>query len=88
MEKATFYLQDGTKEEFFLLMDTTLSGVTYVLASETDPDEGDEIDCLIFKKTGEDGSDAIYEPVEDDDELMAVHMVFVELLDEEGVDLV
>lgn len=87
MEKAVFYLEDdNTPQSFYLLMDTVFNENTYVLASETDPDEEEAV-CFILKKTGENEDDAVYEPVEDDLEYSSVSDIFKELLDQEEIDL-
>jgi hypothetical protein len=80
MEKITLMSEDD-KIELFILEETRISGVNYILASESEDD--DEAEVYILKDTSKDSEeDAIYEFVEDDDELNAVAKVFSELLDD------
>lgn len=84
MEKITFTFEgEDQAVEFFVLEQTKLGGVTYILVTDS---EEDDAECLILKdlsKVEEDES--VYEVVEDDTELLAVSKVFEELL--EGVDI-
>ena len=84
MEKIKFTFDDTNEtEEFYVLEQTKISGETYILV--TDSEEEDAV-CLILKDTSSDeDKEAVYEIVEDDDELMAVSKVFEELL--EDVDI-
>lgn len=84
MEKIKFTFDDTNEtEEFYVLEQTKIGGETYILV--TDSEEDDAV-CLILKDTSsEEDAEALYEIVEDDDELMAVSKVFEELL--EDVDI-
>lgn len=84
MEKIKFTFDETNEtEEFYVLEQTKIGGETYILV--TDSEEDDAV-CLILKDTSsEEDTEAIYEIVEDDDELMAVSKVFEELL--EDVDI-
>ena len=63
MEKITFTLADNQMVEFYVLEQTVLGGISYILS-----------------KPGED--EALYEIVDDDDELEAVSKIFQEMLDD------
>ena len=68
--------------EFYVLEETRINGVNYILVTESD-DEESEAECYILKDVSKDGdADAIYVAVEDDDELEAVMRVFEELLED------
>lgn len=86
MEKITFTFEgEDQAVEFFVLEQTKLGGVTYILV--TDSEEDDE-ECLILKdlsKVEEDES--VYEVVEDDTELLAVSKVFEELLEDVDIEM-
>lgn len=86
MDKISFITDDGSEIELFVFMDTVLFGNEYVLVSEDDP-EGEDCECFIMKKTGEEGDESLYETVEDEKELQAVFDVFSELMNEEDIDL-
>ena len=79
MEKIKFTFGDGSGEtEFFVLEQTRIAGVDYILVTDS---EEDEADCWILKDLSGDGEEeAVYEMVEDDSELMAVSKVFQEML--------
>lgn len=85
MEKITFCPDDGEAVDFYVLEQTRLGGVDYILV--TDSEDGDS-EALILKDTSEPGStEAIYEVVEDDDELDAVAAIFSDMLDDMDIDL-
>ena len=84
MEKIIFRPDGEENVEFFVLEQTRIGGVNYILV--TDCEEGDG-DALILKDLSADGdAESIYEIVEDDAELEAVGGVFQNMLDD--VDLV
>ena len=85
MEKITFASADSQEnEEFFVLEQTKLNGVSYILVTDS---EEDDAECLILKDTsGESQSESVYEIVEDDVELSAVLKVFEELLEDVEIE--
>lgn len=80
MEKIAFTLEGGESAWFYVLEQTKLGGVRYILVTEEE--EGD-CDALILKELS-DAKDAesVFEIVEDDTELSAVAAVFENLLDD------
>lgn len=86
MEKIKFTFDDaGEETEFFVLEQTKLGGVVYILV--TDQEDGDA-ECLILKdKSKEEDEESVYEVVEDDTELLAVSKVFEELLEDIDIEL-
>ena len=86
MEKIKF-IPDGEMEaaEFFVIEQTKLRGVSYLLVTESD-DETEDADAYILRDmSAEDDAEAIYEFVDDDDELDAVAELFEKLLD--GIEI-
>ncbi len=86
MERIAFTIP-GTDEEvgFYVLEQTRINGRNYLLVTESD-DEDDESEAFILKDLSESGEEeAVYEIVEEDEELEAVSGVFAELL--EDIDL-
>ncbi len=82
--KIPFEMEDGTQVEFYVLEQTRFYGVDYLLVTE----DGDlpEAQALILKDlSGEQSAEALYEIVEDENELRAVAALFEELL--EDVDI-
>ena len=84
MEKIVFQLPDSQETvDFFVLEQTRINGADYILV--TDAEDGDG-EALILKDLSEDGEqEAVYELVDDDDELEALSVIFGEML--EDVDL-
>ena len=84
MEKILF-TGDGENVEFYVLEETRLNGVDYILVTESDDEESDA-DCYILKDVSKDGdAEAVYEAVEDDNELDIVMRVFEELLEDTDI---
>ncbi|MBQ9766213.1 MAG: DUF1292 domain-containing protein [Lachnospiraceae bacterium] len=83
MEKLTFTVpQTGEEVTFFIVEETKINGCTYLLVTEEDEAEG-ESEAYILKDTSKaEDKDAIYEFVEDDNELDSVSAIFAELLDD------
>lgn len=81
MEKIKFSFADGEDAaEFFVLEQTRISRVNYILVADSEEDDGE---ALILKDLSKDGEEeALYEIVDDDDELNAVARVFQEMLDD------
>ena len=73
MEKIRFTSDERQEEtEFFVLEQTKLNGVSYILVTDS---EEDDAECLEEKES-------IYEIVEDEKELSAILKVFEELLED------
>ena len=83
MEKLTFTVpQTGEEVTFFIVEETRINGYNYLLVTEEDDAEG-ESEAYILKDTSKaEDADAVYELVEDDNELESVSAVFAELLDD------
>lgn len=85
MEKITFTSEEmQEKEEFYVLEQTRINGVSYILVTDS---KEDDAECLILKDTSkEQEEESIYEIVEDDDELAAIVKVFEELLEDVEIE--
>ncbi len=84
-EKITFLDDQGVKVELYVLEETKINGVNYLLVTEAADDE--EGEAFIFKETAlSESGDASYEPVEDEKELEYLGRIFQELL--EDTDLI
>lgn len=82
MEKLNFTDDNGESVEFYVIEETRVSGVNYLLVAET---EEDEAQAYILKDVSDAGeSEACYAFVEDEGEMEAVSGIFQELLDESG----
>ena len=69
MEKITFCPEDGEAVEFFVLEQTRLGGVDYILVTDS---EDDDAEALILKDvSAPEDEEAIYSIVDDDKEMDA-----------------
>ena len=86
MEKITFTFEgEDQAVEFFVLEQTKLGGVTYILVTDS---EEDDAECLILKDLSKvEEGESVYEVVEDDTELLAVSKVFEELLEDVDIEM-
>ena len=83
MDKILFMAEDGEPVEFYVLEQTRIGGLDYILVTDTEEDDGE---ALILKDISNSGdAEALYEIVEDDKEIEAVAAVFGNML--EDVDL-
>lgn len=81
-----FLTEDGEKVDFYILEQTMISGINYLLV--TDDIDADETEVMMMKEDPDsDGVYASYEFVEDERELMAVSAVFEELMDDVDIEL-
>ncbi len=71
--------ETGEDSEFYVLEQTCIGGVSYLLVTEDD--EEDSL-AYILKEIQTEEDDVIYEMVEDGVELNAIIKVFAELLDD------
>lgn len=81
MGKIKFTFADTDEAaEFFVLEQTRINGRDYILVTDS---EEDDAEALILKDLSMDGEqEALYEIVDDDNELEAVSKVFGEMLDD------
>ena len=79
-ERKITLVDDDQTLEFYVVEETKLNGANYLLVTDA------EDDCYILKDmSGAEEADALYEFVEDEDELEGLMKIFAELLDD--VDL-
>jgi uncharacterized protein YrzB (UPF0473 family) len=79
--------EDGNEVEFYVLEQTTLGGINYLLVADTMDEDADDGAFLILKEneTKSEGEVAAFDVVEDKEELKSVAQIFSELL--EDIDL-
>jgi hypothetical protein len=70
---------DNEEIELYIIEQTMIGNVNYILASEAE--EGDS-DAYILKQTGSETDEAVYEFVEDEEELTSISRIFEQLLDD------
>jgi uncharacterized protein YrzB (UPF0473 family) len=81
LEQITFLDDEDQEVKLYVLGETAVGGVNYLLVSESDDEDAE---CYIFKEVRvSDTEEVSYEPVEDDRELEYIGRIFQELLDED-----
>ena len=84
MEKLTFVTEDQESVDFYIIEETRVNGINYLLVTESEDEEDEEAEAYILKDTSKaEDTEAVYEFVESEEELDAVSRIFAELL--EGV---
>lgn len=84
MDKIRFTPEGDEPIDFYVLETTRLGGVDYILVTE-EPD-GDSQAYIMKDLSDQSSNDALYEFVEDEEELDAVSRVFASIL--EDVDII
>jgi hypothetical protein len=86
-EKITLVTDDGESVDFYVLEETRVNGMDYLMVTDSE-EEDEEGDCYILKDiSGSEDSEAVYEFVENDDELDYLFKIFTELMSDMDVDL-
>ena len=84
-EEFVLTSEDGEEIRFYVIEETRIGGLNYLLVSDSQEDDGD---AYILKDTsGSEDSEALYEIVEDDDELEYLSKIFNELLSDVDMEI-
>ena len=87
MEERTdniiFENEEGEEVSFFVIEQTMLAGVNYLLVAESGEDEAE---AYILKEIEEEDGQTVYEMVEEEEELEALSKIFSELLDDVEIE--
>ena len=78
-ENIIFENEEGEEVSFFVIEQTMLAGVNYLLVAES---EEDEADAYILRDIEEEDGQTVYEMVEEEEELDALSKIFSELLED------
>ena len=70
----------------YVVEETRINNVNYILVTE-EGDEEEEIAHILKDVSDENDEEAIYEMVEDDEELMAISKVFEQMLDDVDLEM-
>lgn len=85
-EKITLETDTGESVDFYVLEETRINGMNYLMVTDSQEDEDGE--CYILKDVSRpEESEAVYEFVENDDELEYLFKIFAELLADTDVEL-
>lgn len=86
-KKITLTGDFGESVDFFVLEETRINGMNYLLVTEA-ADTEDEGKCYFLKDLSkQEEAEALYEFVEEDNEIDYLYKIFSELLKEADVDI-
>ncbi len=86
-EKIAMQTDTGETVEFYVLEETRINGMNYLMVTDAEEDD-EEGECYILKDvSGAEDADALYEFVENDDELDYLYRIFTELLSDTEVEI-
>lgn len=86
-EKIVLETDTGELVDFNVLEETRINGVNYLLVTDSEEDD-EEGECYILKDVSEsEDSEAVYEFVENDDEMDYLTRIFTELLEDMDVEI-
>ncbi|MEG0566137.1 MAG: DUF1292 domain-containing protein [Hungatella sp.] len=77
----------GEEVDFYVLEETKINGISYLLVTDV-REEDEDGECYILKDLSKtEDAEALYEFVEDDDEMDYLFKIFSELMEDVDVDL-
>ena len=83
--KIVFTDENGQEDVFYIVEETKLGDVSYLMVTET-ADESKEAEAYILKDVSKpEDEEAVYEFVEDDQELDALAGIFAQLLEDTDI---
>ena len=86
-EKITLETETGELVDFYVLEETRINGMNYLLVTDSEEDD-EEGECYILKDVSKaEDSEAVYEFVENDDEMDYLYRIFTELLEDMEVEI-
>ena len=86
-EKITLQTEDGEFVDFYVLEETRINGMNYLMVTDSE-DDGEDGGGYILKDVSKaEDSDAVYEFVENDDELDYLYRIFTELMEDMEVEI-
>ena len=84
-EKIVLTDDEGNEVEMYVVEETRINNVNYILVTE-EGDEEEEIAYILKDVSDENDEEAIYEMVEDDSELDYIGRIFSELLEDIDIE--
>ena len=86
-EKITLQNDIGEMIDFYVLEETRINGMNYLLVTDSEEDD-EEGECYILKDVSKpEDSEALYEFVENDDEMEYLYKIFTELMEDMEVEI-
>lgn len=85
-KKITMVTDSDETVDFYVLEETRISGVNYLLVTDAE-EEDEDGECYILKDLSEaEAAEAVYEFVEDDQEIDDLYKIFSELLEDVDIE--
>lgn len=85
-DEIVFTTEDGEEVVFSVIEQTRLGGTDYLLVSTQESEDGEEQALILKDISGDTDTEAVYEIVDDDQELELVTGIFEELIDDIEID--
>ncbi|MDO5521916.1 MAG: DUF1292 domain-containing protein [bacterium] len=85
--KIVFTTEDNEEIEFYVLEQTMINGVNYLLIADSAEEDDEEANALILKENDTVNDEIVYDVVEDDEELEAVSKVFETMMDDIDIEM-
>lgn len=87
-ERITFTTEEGEEVEFYVLEETMINGMNYILVADSDNEEVEANALILKEKSVEGNEEVIYDVVENEAELLSISKVFEELIDDIDIEMV
>lgn len=82
-EKIVFTMEDtGEEVELYVIEETRVNGRNYLLVTDSDEDSVEGEAYILKDMSSPEDTDALYEMVEDEEELDSVSKIFEEMLED------
>jgi hypothetical protein len=75
------------KVEFYVMEQVTINNATYLLVTEKEDEDQDELEAYILKEKTSDDNEVIYEILENEEEMTFVSKVFEEKIEDFDLDI-
>jgi len=85
-EKIIFETENGD-EEFYIIDSTRINETDYILVTDSDDPDAEEIEVLVLKDvSAEDDEESVYEVVTDEEEIKAITPLFEESIGDVDIE--
>ncbi len=82
-EKVVFIDEDGNEVEMYVIEETRINNINYLLVTDEADEESEEATAYILKDTSDDcDEEAVYEIVDEESEIDYIGRIFQELLED------
>ena len=81
----TLETDEGECVDFYVLEETRINGMSYLLVTDTEDEDGESY--ILKDKSKAEEEEAVYEFVEDDDEIDYLFKIFTELMEDMDIEL-